>query len=291
MHRRQFLLTYGAGMAGLAGCLSEQRADGTGTTTDGSPTSMATAVDTSPTPTATAVDTSLTVEFSALQAGFVELNVDVYEMVSDPTSQYLFLNVSVNSGTAPSLSDFRFRFDGDEHPPITPTEDPWVHRQDDEGDSYDAGSEWMLFELPETGDASDAALVWPGGEWQPDEPLRARLGVELPSLSLTEWVVPETVPLDGHSTFEFTAHNESDHAGRFIGAINADGWMPHRPVAIVSRRVPPNGSESWTVGGEEITLVEEALSESVGDGEPDITYELVWTGGDRDRQVGVVARE
>lgn len=280
MHRRQFLLSCGGGIAGLAGCLSEQRDDGTVATTDGSPTQ-----------TTTALDTSRTVEFSALQAGFIELNVDAYEMVSDPMSQYLFLNVSLNSDTAPSLSDFRFRFDGDEHPPILPTEDPWVHRQDDEGDSYNSGSGWVLFELPETGDASDAALVWPGGEWQPNENLRARLGREVPSLSLTEWVVPETVPLDSLSTFEFTVHNESDYAGRFIGAINADGWMPHRPITIVSRRVPPNESESWEVSGEEITLVEESLSESVGDGEPDITYELVRTGGKRDRQVSVVAEE
>lgn len=110
------------------------------------------------------MDTSLTVEFSALQAGFVELNVDAYEVVSDPTSQYLFLNVSVDSGTSPSLSDFRFRFDGDRYPPITPTDEPVVHRRDDEGDSYDSGSGWVLFEVPETGDASHAGLVWPGGE-------------------------------------------------------------------------------------------------------------------------------
>lgn len=117
------------------------------------------------------------------------------------------------------------------------------------------------------------------------------MATELPSLELTEWVVPETVALDSRSTFEITVHNESDYAGRFVGAINADGWMPHRPIAVVSRRVPPNGSESWEVSGEEITLVEESLSESVGDGEPDITYELVWTGGSRDRQVSVVEEE
>lgn len=280
MHRRQFLLSSGGGIAGLAGCLSERRDGDTVATTDGSPT-----------PTTTSQDTGLPVEFSALQPGFIELDVDAYEMVSNPTSQYLFLNVSLNGDTTPSLSDFRFRFDGDEHPPTTPTEDPWVHRRDEEGDSYNSGSGWVLFELPETGDVSDAALVWPGGEWQPNETLRARLGAELPSLSLGEWVVPETVPLDSRSTFEFTVHNESDYAGRFIGAINAEGWMPHRPVTIMSRRIPPNESESWGVSGEEITLVEESLSESVGDGEPDITYELVWTGGNRDRQVSVVAEE
>lgn len=279
MHRRRALLLCSAGIAGVGGCLSGQRDDGTVPTTERSPTA------------ATASDTSLTVELDALQAGFVALDVDAYDVVSDPMSQYLFLNVSVDSGPAPSLSDFRFRFDGDGHPPVLPTDDPWVHRQDDEGDGYDAGSGWVLFELPETGDASDAALVWPGGEWQPNGDLRGRLAAELPSLSLTEWVVPETVPLDGRSTFAFTVHNESDRPGRFIGAINAEGWMPHRPVTIASRRVPPNGSESWDVSGEEITLVEESLSESVGDGAPDITYELAWTGGHRDRQVRVVAEE
>ncbi|WP_251342638.1 hypothetical protein [Haloplanus halophilus] len=278
MHRRAVLALCGSGLAGLAGCSSRRESD--------APTGGTTA-----TPTPTASDAELAVELDALGPALVELDTDHYELVSGGDRQYLVLAVSVASGTAPSRSALSFRFDGTEYAPRTWDRIP--ARQSEGGDQYAAenGAGWVAFELPATGDAGDAALVWPGGEWRPDETLRARLAAASPPLSMTGWTVPETVPLDGRSTFEVTVRNEGEHAGRFVGAINATGWLPHRPVTVVSRRVAPGDSESWTVGGEELTLVEESLSESVGDGDPDVTYELVWTGGSREGRVRVVGAD
>lgn len=43
--------------------------------------------------------------------------------------------------------------------------------------------------------------------------------------------------------------------------------------------------------GEEIELFDDALSEHVSDGKPDIAYELVWTGGNRERKAIHVVEE
>lgn len=265
MHRRQVLALGGAGLTALAGCTA-------GRTDRAVP------------------DTELSVELDALQPAAVELNVDYYRIASEPDTQYLFLDVAATSGPAPSLPDLAFRFDGEDHAPDDPAGEP-VYRGysvDYYGGGEEDGSGLVLFELPETGDASDAALVWPGGEWRPDERLRARLAAPSPVVVLEAWSVPETVPLDSSPTFEFRVRNEGDLAGRFVGGINGVWWGLHRPVTPVSRRIPPGETSSWTVAGEEIRLVDDEFSDSVGDGEPDIDYELVWTDGDASRAVRVV---
>ncbi len=281
MRRRQVLALCGAGIAGLAGCLSDPSGD------ESPPASGPTATPTgdgTATPTPPATELSVTVD--ALQPAFVGLNVDAYGMVSEPDSQYLFLGVSVLSGPRPSPSDIVFRFDGDEYGPIRPGEGPDVQREVGSGDGGESG--WVLFRLPETGDAGDAALVWPGGEWRPDERLRVRLAAPLPPLSVAEWTVPETVSVGNTVAFEFAVRNRGDLPGRFVGAVNAEGWAPHRPVAILSRRIPPGETESWEVAGEEIELFDDELAQEVGDDEPDITYELLWPGGSEDKSVRVV---
>jgi len=61
------------------------------------------------------------------------------------------------------------RFDGERHAPVSPRTARRLWR-DREGQRYgdESTSGWILFALPESGDAGDAALTWPGGsdEWQ-----------------------------------------------------------------------------------------------------------------------------
>ncbi len=273
MRRRAVLTLCGAGLAALAGCSSEQRGGDPTGDTSASPTATAT-----PTP----LETELTVELDALQPALVELDVDYYRLVTEDARQYLGLAVDVVSGPSPERSDLTFRFDGTEYAPRTWERIPARQSNESGGEQYseENGAGWVVFDLPETGDASDAALAWPGGEWRPDDQMKRRLAAPLPPLSLVEWGGPETVPLDGATAFELTVRNEGDQAGRFVGAINGEGWYPHRPVARISRRIPPSETVTWEVTGEEITLPEEDWSEQVGDEEADLQYELLWPGGD-----------
>ena len=287
MRRRQVLALCSAGVAGLAGC-SSGRDSGNDTPTDVTSTpSTAT-----PTTTATAAppETELTVELDALQPALVELDVDYYQLVAEDARQYLVLAVDVVSGSPPSRSALTFRFDGTEHAPRTWERIPARQSDGSGGEQYsdENGSGWVVFDLPETGAASAAALVWPSGEWRPGDQLKRRLAASLPPLTLEEWRGPETVPLDGTTTFELTVRNEGDETGRFVGGINGEGWYPHRPVARVSRRIPPGKTATWEVTGEEIDLPEEGWSERVGDEEADLQYELIWPGGDDRESVRIV---
>lgn len=283
MHRRAVLALCGAGLASLAGCLSGRDGGGDAPTAE---------TGTPPTATATGTprETELAVELDALQPALVELDADYYRLIAESDRQYLVLAVSAVSGPPPSRSALAFRFDGADHPPRTWERIPARQSDGSSSDRYsgESGSGWVAFELPASGDASDAAFVWPGGEWRPDDRLRERLASPSPALSLEEWRAPETVPLDGVTTFEFTVRNEGNQTGRFVCGINAEGWYPHRPVTRVSRRIPPGETAAWEVPGEEIELADESLSESVGDGKTDVQYELIWPGGDERKPVRVV---
>lgn len=289
MNRRQLLTLCGAGLAGLAGCNSDQ---GNERTAPADGDDGLTRHTDSATPTATTPDTELTVKLDAFQPALVVLSVDHLQMVR--SGLFLFLDISVTSGPAPSLSDFSFRFDGDDFAPTPPSEISLFRARVENGHHGGGdvgGAGWVLFELPGTGDASDAALVWPGGEWRPDEQLRARLAARPPLLTLEEWNAPETVPVNGFPTFEFTVRNEGDHLGRFVAGINANEMGLHYPVRRVSRRIPPGESRSWEVLGRELKMINEDMSDRVGDGVPDIEYELVWPKGNDHRQVRVVEEQ
>jgi hypothetical protein len=280
MRRRALLATLASAGTLTAGCLGDDSDEPSDRSTD-THTRMS---------TATPPETELTVELDALQPALVELDTDHYRLVTESERQYLVLAVSVISGPPPSRSALAFRFGGTEHAPRTWDRIPARQSDATSGEQYSGenGSGWVAFELPETGDASDAALVWPGGEWRPDDRLRAQLAASLPALSLEAWRVPETVPLDGTTAFELTVRNDGDQPGWFVGAINASGWYPHRPVGRISRRIPSGETVTWEAPGEEIELPGEDWSESVGDGETDIDYELVWPDGTESESVRVV---
>ncbi len=281
MHRRAVLSLCGAGLAGLAGCPSRRDGGRDAPTGDTS---------TTPTTTATPRETELRVELDALQPALVELNTDYYQLAAESDRQYLVLAVSVVSGPPPPRSALAFRFDGAAHAPRTWERIPARQSDGSGGEQYSSenGSGWVVFDVPETGDASDAALVWPDGEWRPDDRLREQLATPLPALSLAEWRGPETAPLDSTTAFELAVRNGGPRPGWFVGGINAEGWYPRRPVAHVSRRIPPGETVAWEVPGEEIELEDEGWSERVGDGEADIQYELVWPDGDERASVRVV---
>ncbi|APE95113.1 hypothetical protein [Halodesulfurarchaeum formicicum] len=270
MDRRQFLSLCGLGMTGVAGCI--------GMGGDRQPTTEGDT--TSPEP-------ELRIEFSGLQAGVVGLVEDAYEIASKPDSQYLFLDVHVDSGTIPSITDFQFHFAGDMYSPKTEWNHPPLHRGEGSGRGYpdttgkerywDDGSTdgWIAFQVPETGDASGAVLSWPSGEWSPAETIRSRLANPIPEFTVEEWAVPETVSPDTDPKFELTVRNEGSHPGHFWGAIDGDGATTDRLVTLVSRRIPPGESRSWAVRGRTYQMGSAANSVE------QVTYTLRWLGEDR----------
>ncbi|MFC6784514.1 hypothetical protein ACFQFH_01120 [Halobaculum halobium] len=284
--RRRALLAALAGAGALtAGCLRGGDADHRNRRTDASTATTAT--------TGTLPASELRVDLDAIQPALVELDTDYYRLVAGSDRQYLVLSVSVDSGSPPSRSALRFRFDGEEYAPWQWEQIPARQSKGSGDEQYtnQMGTGWVAFDLPAAGDASDAALVWPAGTWRPDEQMRRLLAEPAPTLTLDEWRVPGTVSPGGTTVFEFAVRNDGEVPGWFVGGVNADGWYPHRPVAHLSRRVPPGETVTWEVAGEPIDLVEESWSEQVGDGEPDVEYELVWPGGNRRRSVRVAEAE
>ncbi|MDS0280839.1 hypothetical protein [Haloarcula onubensis] len=245
MRRRTALSLAGTALAGVAGCAS-----------------LSTERNQSPAGTG-----SLAVAFDALQPAVVELFVDAYEFEAAADSQYLFL-----SGADATGPDRRFRFDGSEYDPGVDTSYDLVRAPSTFGAPTEV-DDWVVFELPETGDGSDAALVGPDGEWRPNDTLRERLAAPVPSLDVTEFEGPSAVPAGDSPTFTVTVSNESDTDGRFLGVLR-----------------PPEGS--YTTGqlasrsveaGASVTL--EATVDAVGTPTPGygqgnaLRYELDWTGG------------
>lgn len=245
-------------------------------------------------------DADLTVEFDALQPAVVMLDVDYLRFYAEPNfgdHQYLYLDVTVDAGPPPSLDEFAFRFDGKDYAPLNPIPEnsfilyrEWMPNGDPryQGVQNDTYQGWVVFELPETGNATDAEFVWPGGTWQPTNQLRTRLAAPLPPLTLEEWRVLDTVPVGSEMKFGFTVGNKGSHDGRFVAGINGSGWQwpDHGPVALISRRIPAGEATSWeTTGG----TIREGPPDRIGDGEPDIRYELFWPDGTYHHAVQVVA--
>jgi hypothetical protein len=282
MNRRRYLALCGISITGMSGCVAENNQQ---QSTD--------------IPTTTPPTYNLDIGFSGLQSGVVELFEDAYELTSTPDSQYLFLDVTVPSGPRPEEGDFAFRFDGEEYVPKTDWDYPPLHRAENSSGEYPdlTGDEryrsdvdrdgWIVFELPEQGDASEAVLSWSGGEWTPDESVRTRLANQLPAFSLDAWNVPETVSSTANPEFELSVRNVGTQPGQFWGAVDGDGELTttDRMVTLVTKRISPGETESWRVTGTNSTL---PYVDMVDDNE-EVThrYTLLWEGEARSQSARV----
>lgn len=280
MQRRTFLLTAGAAIAGVAGCsrsTSEdpESAGGTPTTTP-TPTSS---------PTATA-DVSIT--FDSLQSGIVTPDSPDSIAVTPTSGQYLYLSVTADGDDPPAPEKFAFAFDGSEYSPMAISEQwrkkPWrAHSELPYGEeSADEG--WLLFDLPESGSASDAALRYPGGEWQPGDTLTERLATPTPPFEVS-LDAPEAVT-EEDPWMTVTVENKGDVPGGFIGALNRVGpKIAYAPVARVPLTVPAGGQEQWKWTGTNVPT-----------DDPDAAYDSVrlkfnWEGGRLDRAIDLPGDE
>lgn len=295
MNRRSVLRVTGSiGPLGLGGCLSgavdEQTASDatTSATADESSTESPTSEPSDAEETSSTASGSLSVGFDRLQSGVVLAGDDSIGVDSDGR-QFLYLDVETETSDASAADAPTFRFAGETHSSWRASEHTPLWRAwtsgDDEGYTAESGSGWMLFELPERGDASDAALDWKGLEWQPPESLRARLAARPPSLSL-DWSVPETTT-PGETEIGFEVTNDGDHVGRFVAGLNETNIRTaYTPIEAFSRPIQPGETVSWTITHDNGVT---PGSDSVDDGDPDGSYVLSWQGGRRKREISFVS--
>ena len=249
MRRRTALALSGTALAGLAGCASRQN-----DATDG------------PLDTGTDGSGSLSVGLDALQPAAVKLFVDAYEFEATDDSQYLFLNGADARG-----SDCRFRFDGSEYEPGAKTSYDLVRAPSTFGPPTES-DDWVVFDLPETGGAEEAALVCPDGEWRPDAALRDRLAAPLPSLQVA-FDGPSSVPAGDRPRFTVTVSNESDTDARFLGIFRRS-YGALGTGQLVSRPVEAGSTVTLDATGG----AAEAPTPGSGRGNS-LTYRLLWPGG------------
>lgn len=291
MRRRALLSTVAGGLAALSGCASAGNAGDAGDTPSSSPTptesatpgtdsgttARATPADATPTdgmPTdrtpvhqTPAISADVTVDSLELQYGVVMPASPDSIGVEHVETPYVLAAVNVDGELPPS--EFAFRV-GDRS--FEPTAVERLYRTSWGGEQYyeASGRGLLLFELP-VGASGDARLTWPGGERSLDPAAGARLDRGQPQFSAS-LALPETHEGTEAPTVEIEVTNESDTPARFLGALNRTGpLVAYTPVARVSELVDAGATATLAVDDR---WTGTPAGESVGDGEPDVTYRL-----------------
>ena len=251
MYRRRVLALCGLAITG-AGCQGET-ADTETVTPVQSPAVSET--DTGPPPAVTITD-------SVVTPGVVVPGTDSID-VQPADGQFLVLTAVVE-GSRTDRAAFSLRFDGSTYSPETFRNG--LYRDGEWGRQFTEAGGPLVFDLPETGAASDARLSWPGGEWTPPEAVRARLEAPLPSFDVA-LDAPERVTEPATTTLEITVTNTGDTAGRYVLALNRTGpRVAYAPAGRFDGELQPGKTESITLDGK---------SPYVDDTEPrEVTYHL-----------------
>lgn len=306
MRRRAFLAAAGGTLLTLCGCLGSNGSDTTPPApshTTEQPTSTTTVAAQSGTdlgtetpssdgtdPTTTTTPVPLTVSVEMIRPGLVRMNSPDSTAVRGTTDdQYLVLDVTVPeslpASDAPAEEEFRLQFDGREHPAMDLDRGFTLWRARGREWAYSDGGGALVFELPDAGNAGDATLVWPGGEWDLPGETRRRLAAPTPSPSASV-AVSEAVAVGEAPTLTFEITNEGGREAWFVAAIDRVGpSVAHVPAEQLSVPVP--------AGETVIKRVTDSFygypsGEAVSDGEPDATYHIDWVGGEAERHVRVV---
>lgn len=280
MRRRSFLTTGALTMAGLAGCTSSDSEPATeNPNTDDPQTSEPEDDSTTREP---ANDSDIAVSLDAVQPGVVELISPDSLGVHETNDQYVYLQVDADD--PPARDEFTLQFDGESYTP-TDLDDFRLYRERaDSLYSADSGSGWVLFEVP-SGDGSDAAVTWPGGEWQLPDRAREQLSNPTPELSV-DVESPDPLSVEEEPSLTVSVTNEGSTPGQFVAGVNRQGPMvAHIPVARLSMPVPAGETATRTITD---SFLDDPPESNLGDGEPDATYDVEWAGGSVEQGVRVV---
>jgi len=284
MHRRRFLAATGAlATTAAAGCLTENTGSSptetTGTTDRETP---------DPPKTETTTSTPLSVSLDRYQPGVVAMTSPDSIGVRDGDRAALFLDIAPDGDDAPARDEFALRFGGTDYASVDPDDVRLWREYGDRAAAYgvDGRDGWLLFDLPQSGDAANARLSWPGGEWPLPQSLRERLAAGF-DFSV-EYDFPETVERGERPTVGLTVTNNTDAPARFLGALNRAGpFVAHAPIETPSFVLDSGDTRTWTY--EDDYYMSGDLDESkVGDGTPDMTYYVEAVDERREFQVRVV---
>jgi len=264
MRRRALLASVGGSLAALAGCIDSLNDTGDLPTEqsprDGTP---------SESPTETDAAASVTVSSVVHQWGYVVPSSPDSIGVMKTDTRYVVADVAVEDG--PLDRDTFAWTDGESE--VRPTVLEEFYRTDwGEDQWYEGGRDrgLLLFELPDDPAADAPRLEWPGGGWDADESLVGQLSAPRPTMNASLSLRDAT---DGSTerTVEIAVTNESDHEGRYLGALNRVGPMiAYTPVARVTGLVGAGETETLTVADD---WMEYTVSED-GDGSASVTYHL-----------------
>lgn len=284
MQRRAFLASVGGTVTSLAGCLgggppqsgrSPPTEESTSATTQTSTTPTTPTVE--PTPTA-----DVTIDSLHLQYGVVTQSSPDSIGVANPETPYLVASVSVDG----ALSWERFGL-GQGDVLSEPTRIDRLYRTSWGDDHwYEAGRPdgLVLFEAPSK-TTTHLRLTWPGAERPVPDAIVARLNAATPRLTVS-LSVPDAHDSTTAPPVSVEVTNEDDVERRFLGALNRTGpRIAYTPVARLSELVP---------AGESLTLsVDDSWSgmpsvDRLGDGTPDVTYHLHFSGGEQSAGIRLV---
>lgn len=210
MKRRSVLAAAGTTLVAFGGCLGGPGAD-----------------DDPAENTPESVDLSL----ETVQRGVVEYTYPDAISVVEGDRRFVAVAAGVtDSDDPPARDDFALRFDGSEHEPLAVDQPSEYYRLGPFYADANPGGQ-LLFGLPLTGDASDAAVVTPEGTWPLPADVRRRMAAA-PSFSVTV----ESVGSAGAPRFAVEAANEGERPQRFLAAVNKTGPMyapVEAPTAVV----------------------------------------------------------
>jgi hypothetical protein len=253
--RRRFLGTAAAALAGVGGCLG-----GPGEGDDPAEN------------TPESVDLSL----STVQRGVVKFTYPDAISVVETDRRFVAVTAAVATDDPPSHREFALRFDGEEY---------GVRVPDRRGQHYRLGplyTDWspggqLLFALPPTGNADDAAVVTPEGEWPLPAAARNRMETA-PSFAVTV----ESVGSEGAPGFAIEATNEGDRPQRFLAAVNQTGPM-YAPVDAPTTVI--DGGATATLKAT-VSTGPAAVLTTASDGEERTgRVSFDWVGGSAERSV------
>ncbi|KAA9396975.1 hypothetical protein Har1130_09625 [Haloarcula sp. CBA1130] len=251
MYRRRVLALCGLAITG-AGCQGET-ADSETVTPVPSPAVSETDTESPP---------SVTVTDAVVTPGVVIPGTDSISV--EPTAGQFLVLTTTSKGSGVDRAAFSLRFDGSTYSPETFRNG--LYRDGEWGRQFTETGGPLVFDLPETGSASDARLSWPGSEWTPPEAVQNRLEAPLPSFDIT-LDGPERVTEPAMPTLEITVTNTGDTAGRYVIALNRTGpRVAYAPAGRFDGELQPGETESITL---------DAKSPYVDDTEPrEVTYHL-----------------
>jgi hypothetical protein len=231
----------------------------------------------------------LAVDVLALQPALFTFSAhDAIAVAAPETTQYLFVHVEVESGTAPPREDLRFELGEESVAPSDRQKDLWyVHNPGDERYEADTGRGWVLFELPDSPTGDTTKLRWTGGEWMPPAAIARRLVEPTPTLSV-EVSIPEEVIRQSDPELVFTVTNDGPVGSRFVCGVNRHGGETGSDVVASFTELLPAG-ESKTLQVVDQSDVRVPDLDDIDDGEPDMEYSVRWESGGTSRDVRIVS--